>query len=270
MNAISSTNESNVPISLAASAAIGATSPSYDDFSSDVSGLRDRSLAIIDARALDRECLAQSIRAHKVGMDVLAFGSIDEWRARKSDYAPLSAILLNVGGRKISDGDVAEEIKKLSAEFVTTPVIVLADTNELPQIMKALEYGARGYIPSSVGIDVCVEAIKLALAGGIFVPASSVLAMRQLLESGGETRRPVFSMFTDRQTEVVEALRRGKPNKIIAYELNLRESTVKVHIRNIMKKIKATNRTEVVYKINDLFMGNASYAEADRSAASPR
>ena len=270
MNAISSTNESNMPISLAASAAIGAASPSYDDFSSDVSGLRNGSLAIIDARALDRECLAQSIRAHRVGMNVLAFGSIDEWRVRKSDYAPLSAILLNVGGRKISDADVAEEIKKLSAEFVTTPVIVLADTNELPQIMKALEYGARGYIPSSVGIDVCVEAIKLALAGGIFVPASSVLAMRQLLESGGETRRPVFNMFTDRQTEVVEALRRGKPNKIIAYELNLRESTVKVHIRNIMKKIKATNRTEVVYKINDLFGGNASYAEADRSVAAPR
>ena len=270
MNAISSTNESNMPISLAASAAIGAASPSYDDFSSDVSGLRNGSLAIIDARALDRECLAQSIRAHKVGMDVLAFGSIDEWRVRKSDFAPLSAILLNVGGRKISDAEVAEEIKKLSAEFVTTPVIVLADTNELPQIMKALEYGARGYIPSSVGIDVCVEAIKLALAGGIFVPASSVLAMRQLLESGGETRRPVFNMFTDRQTEVVEALRRGKPNKIIAYELNLRESTVKVHIRNIMKKIKATNRTEVVYKINDLFGGNASYAEADRSVATPR
>jgi len=270
MNAISSTNESNVPISLTASAAIGAIGPSYDDFSSDVSGLRNGTLAIIDARALDRECLAQSIRAHRVGMSVVAFGSIDEWRTRKSDYAPLSAILLNVGGRKISDADVAEEIKKLSAEFVTTPVIVLADTNELPQIMKALEYGARGYIPSSVGIDVCVEAIKLALAGGIFVPASSVLAMRQLLESGGETRRPVFNMFTDRQTEVVEALRRGKPNKIIAYELNLRESTVKVHIRNIMKKIKATNRTEVVYKINDLFAGNASYAEADRSMASPR
>ena len=60
-------------------------------------------------------------------------------------------------------------------------------------------------------------------------------------------------MFTARQAEVVEALRRGKANKIIAYELHLRESTVKVHIRNIMKKLKATNRTEVAFKINDMF-----------------
>ena len=50
----------------------------------------------------------------------------------------------------------------------------------------------------------------------------------------------------------MDALRRGKANKIIAYELNLRESTVKVHVRNIMKKLKATNRTEVAFKIRDL------------------
>ena len=56
----------------------------------------------------------------------------------------------------------------------------------------------------------------------------------------------------------MEALRRGKANKIIAYELNLRESTVKVHVRNIMKKVKATNRTEVVFKLNDLFLSGGS------------
>ena len=49
-----------------------------------------------------------------------------------------------------------------------------------------------------------------------------------------------------------KGLRRGKANKIIAYELNLCESTVKVHIRNIMKKLGATNRTEVAYKISDM------------------
>jgi DNA-binding NarL/FixJ family response regulator len=214
-----------------------------------------RSLVIIDNRALDRECFAQSIAAHKTGMEVLAFGSIEDWKNKEDDHPPLAAILLNVGGRRITEPDIAGEISRLASEFAT-PVIVLADTDELSQIMKALEYGARGYIPSSVGIDVCVEAISLALAGGIFVPASSVLAVRQTLASGGEATPPMGGMFTLRQAEVVEALRRGKANKIIAYELNLRESTVKVHIRNIMKKLKATNRTEVAYKINDLFPGD--------------
>ena len=62
-------------------------------------------------------------------------------------------------------------------------------------------------------------------------------------------------LFTARQAAVVEALRRGKANKIIAYELKMRESTVKVHVRNIMKKLHATNRTEVAYLANRLLNG---------------
>ena len=168
-------------------------------------------------------------------------------------HPPLKAILLNLGGRKVTDSTVANEITRLTSEFKTVPVIVLADTDDLTQILKALEYGARSYIPTSVGIDVCIEAIGLALAGGIFVPASSVLAMRQPDRFGRRSRSADGRACSPRQAEVVEALRRGKANKIIAYELNLRESTVKVHIRNIMRKLKATNRTEVAYKINDLF-----------------
>lgn len=226
-----------------------------------------RSLVIIDHRALDRECIARSISPQKVGMDVVAFGSIAEWKLNQKDHSPLAAILLNVGGKRVSDQSVSDEIRKIVSEFEDIPLIVLADSDELGQILKALECGARGYIPSSVGINVCVEAIGLALAGGIFVPVSSVLAVRQVLESGAETTRPMAGMFTMRQAEVVEALRRGKANKIIAYELNLRESTVKVHIRNIMKKLKATNRTEVAFKINDLFPTDFQTATTNRAAA---
>ena len=59
-------------------------------------------------------------------------------------------------------------------------------------------------------------------------------------------------LFTARQAAVIDALRQGKPNKIIAYELKMRESTVKVHVRNIMKKLNATNRTQVAYLVTQL------------------
>lgn len=265
MNPAIAANGSNTAINLSVPAAAGGITRGAA--TSEASSRSSRSLIIVDGRALDRECLAQSITAHRVGMQVLAFGSIEEWKVKREEYPPLAAILLNIGGKKVAEPSVTEEIRKLSTEFETTPVIVLADTDELPQIMKALELGARGYIPSSVGIEVCIEAIGLALAGGIFVPASSVFAMRQVLDTGGTVARPMAGMFTARQAEVVEALRRGKANKIIAYELKLRESTVKVHIRNIMKKVKATNRTEVAYKINDLFPMEYSGSSASRTAA---
>lgn len=250
MNAIADSNAKyqslSSPAGLHAAALLGSPSTEQKEKA-------ERSLVIIDSRALDRECFARSIAANKPGMEVMAFGSIEEWRRVKDQFAPLSAVLLNVGARNMAEQSVEDEIRKLVAEFKSIPVIVLADTDELVQILKALEYGVRGYIPSSVGIRVCVEVIELTLAGGIFVPASSVLAVRQLLQKNSDIARPLAGLFTLRQAEVVEALRRGKANKIIAYELNLRESTVKVHIRNIMKKLKATNRTEVAFKIKDLF-----------------
>ncbi|WP_137113311.1 response regulator transcription factor [Mesorhizobium sp. GR13] len=221
-----------------------------------------RVLALIDPRALDRECFAQGMRLQDATTEITPFASIQDWKLAHDRHAQFSAILFNIGGRRVTDPVVADELAKLANEFKSIPVIVLADTDDLAQILKALELGARSYIPTSVGITVCVEAIGLALAGGVFVPASSVMGVRQMLTTQNEAARQMAGMFTGRQTEVVEALRRGKANKIIAYELDLRESTVKVHIRNIMRKLKATNRTEVACKINDMFPSDMSAARA--------
>lgn len=224
--------------------------------------MAEPALFVIDSRTLDRECLAQSLRSHDIGMPVIAIGSFEEWLAQKQKQ-PAGAVLINIGGQKVSDPNMTSHLRRVVSECGSVPVVILADKEDMSQILKALECGVHGYIPTSVGIDVCVEAIRLAMAGGTFVPASSVLAMRHAAEAGTQETRPMGGMFTQRQAEVVNALRRGKANKIIAYELNLRESTVKVHIRNIMKKLKATNRTEVAYMINDLFPSESGFADAD-------
>lgn len=218
----------------------------------DVTEKYDGTLLVLDERILTRECLCQSIRTHSIGLDVAACGSLEEWQAKPNKVTDLAAILVIANGDLGTD-DRISALRDLVAKVDPVPVLVLADTDGLEEIVLALECGVKGYIPSSVGIAVCVEAIRLALVGGLFVPSSSVIAMRSLIRRKTQTSRPMSSMFTQRQAEVVQALRRGKANKIIAYELNMRESTVKVHIRNIMKKLKATNRTEVAYKINDLF-----------------
>ncbi|OAP40007.1 helix-turn-helix transcriptional regulator [Sinorhizobium glycinis] len=212
----------------------------------------DSALLILDSRTLDRECLARCLVLHGMGLEILAYGSIDEWRKNNDLHPPVAAILLNIGSRKVTDPSIAAEIAHLVTEFGPNPVVVLSDIDELAQILKALECGARGYIPSSIGFEVCVKAVNLARAGGTFVPASSVLG-RTVADACEEMAQPATGMFTQRQEEVIRALRRGKANKIIAYELHLHESTVKVHVRNIMKKLGATNRTEVAYKASQMF-----------------
>jgi DNA-binding NarL/FixJ family response regulator len=200
---------------------------------------------------LVRECFSTCLRTRGIDMNVAAFASMGDWIVERDLHPPVSVVVFNIGGRKAADG-VAEEISQLVADFKPVPVVVLADTDDLNQVVKVLECGARGHVPSSVSIDVCIEAIKLAMAGGTFVPASSLIAMSKAFEVV-DISPPMEGMFTPRQAAVVGALRRGKANKIIAHELRLSESTVKIHIRNIMKKLNATNRTEVVYKMSDLF-----------------
>lgn len=211
-------------------------------------------LLLLDNRALQRDCLIECLVAHGLEMETVPCSSISELRNVKIDKAWRNVILYCLGSRKTTDPAVAKELTGLVEEFAPTPVIVLAESEELVHVIKALECGAKGYIPETTRISVCAEAINLAMAGGIYVPATSVLSMKKVLANSLENQpTPFAGMFTQRQQEVITALRRGKANKIIAYELNLRESTVKVHIRNIMKKLKATNRTEVAYKLSEMF-----------------
>lgn len=212
------------------------------------------SIALIDDRTLRRECLRHSLISQHVSWDIAAFGSTDEWHAAAGLHPPLAAILFHVGQERFTDPDVIERIGKLTAEFDPKPVIILSDTDDIVQIINAIDCGVRGYIPSSVTIEVCIEAIKLVLAGCVFLPASSVLARRKDIASDMTQHGRLAELFTPRQIKVANAMRLGKPNKIIAYELDMCESTVKVHVRNIMKKIDARNRTQVAYILKDMFV----------------
>jgi DNA-binding NarL/FixJ family response regulator len=136
-------------------------------------------------------------------------------------------------------------------------MIVLADAEELGQIVEALEQGVRGYIPTSVSLAVAIEAMRLVRAGGVYAPVSCLVPANRNSECRSAVKQP-GDIFTARQAAVVKALRKGKANKIIAYELNMRESTVKVHVRNIMKKLSAKNRTEVAYITRGLMDGKGT------------
>jgi len=206
-------------------------------------------IVVIEKRALVRECLARCLKAVS-GHVVISFPSVDSWTEVRNDVSA-SLIVLSIVG-KPNDPEPQREISRLSKPSNPLPTILVSDAEEPDQIVDAISGGARGYIPTSVPLDVLVEVMRLVKAGGTFVPASSLIAATRSNDGTMASQQNGNGLFTARQAAVVEALRRGKANKIIAYELNMRESTVKVHIRNIMKKLKARNRTEVAFMTNEL------------------
>jgi len=199
-------------------------------------------VVLVDGRALVRECLTHALNL-ALGETVIAFADIDGLLAHGADTRA-SLVVLSVAGTP--DAATHDGIFRLAKHGYAT--VILADAQDPDDIAQAIERGARGYIPTCEPLDVFVKVMRLVRAGGIFVPAKSLMAARQT--AGGEAAPQTSGVFTPRQAAVIDALRRGKPNKIIAYELDMRESTVKVHVRNIMKKLNARNRTEVAFLAN--------------------
>lgn len=208
-------------------------------------------IILIEKRALIRECLTRSLR-FATGQDVQSFSRVDSW-IETAGAIPASLVILCLATHSRSP-ETQSEISALFQAADGLPVTLLSDVEDPDEIVEALDLGVRGFIPTSVPLDVAVEAMRLVKAGGVYIPASSLFAARRSADSENVAVEKLAAkgQFTARQAAVVEALRRGKANKIIAYELNMRESTVKVHVRNIMKKLHAKNRTEVAFLTNGM------------------
>jgi DNA-binding NarL/FixJ family response regulator len=200
-------------------------------------------ILFLERRTLIRECVTRCLREITGAEHVGSASTIAEWVGP----AP-SVIVLSVPGRARTRGDI-EECRAASSSMVNAPpIIVLTDEEDPQHVLEALDAGAKGFIPASVTARVAFEAIRLVMAGGTYVPASLLLASRAAAAPlAADPRAPASATFTERQFAVIEMLRQGKANKLIAHELNMRESTVKVHVRNIMRKLSATNRTQVAY-----------------------
>lgn len=215
-------------------------------------GLRDSRkpcIVIIHSRTVFRDCLAQCLEMAYVDHEVFSFASIGEWFACGEPKALDVAVIIVVIDPLTDPRHAGLEI--LEANAVTNPVIVVSDTDDLNHIVRILKSGVRGYIPTSLSLNVAVEAVRLVTAGGVFIPASSIVPGDDEPMNAKDS-----SCLTQRQMEVVEEIRHGKANKQIAYELNMSEHTVKVHLRHIMRKLKARNRTEVAVLSGNLVAGH--------------
>jgi DNA-binding NarL/FixJ family response regulator len=218
-------------------------------------GCRTERLAVIDGRTL---CQDRIVGTQSGRVNVFGFSSVTDYRTAAHQGARVDAILYHIGAVHPSSGGVGDELRKFVKEASPIPVIVIMETEDLEVMLEAVDCGAHGCIPSSIGIDVLFPALELTRAGGVFLPMSVVQSARTHLKSKAPATPDLGAkpLFTSRQAVVAEELRQGKANKIIAYDLSMCENTVKVHVRNIMKKLRAANRTEAAFKLSKMALGS--------------
>jgi DNA-binding NarL/FixJ family response regulator len=210
-------------------------------------------IVVCEPRVLFRECFVKCLQETDDNCIVLGHATLAEWLATGPNQSP-TLILLSIRTRRPPDA-LCPEVSLLAQHGISAPIIILSEIEDVTFVVSILEAGARGYIPTSLSLNIALEAMHFVEAGGIFAPASSLMSRPHSAQSFDLHTEDEKKLFTARQAAVLAALRRGKANKQIAYELNMREGTVKVHIRHIMKKLKARNRTEAVVLANGLFAG---------------
>lgn len=154
-----------------------------------------------------------------------------------------------------------EAIKKIHTKLPETPIIILSAVFDREIVKKTIEIGAAGYITKTSSNAVIINAVKLVLSGGVYIPAEllnntlnnefDILKKVENISENTDASENA-KVLTPRQIDVIRLIAKGQSNKQIAYELSLTEGTVKLHVTAILKILKVYNRTGAVREATHL------------------
>lgn len=142
-----------------------------------------------------------------------------------------------------------ETLKLLVQDVPQTAVVILTVSEDLDELALALRDGACGYLLKSIETDTLASAIRKAAAGHAVIAddmtAKLVASMRAPKNAPAPVPVATADPLTTRERDIMRELARGASNKEIARSLMLAESTVKIHVRNILRKLNLTSRVQV-------------------------
>ncbi|MGL5138117.1 MAG: LuxR C-terminal-related transcriptional regulator [Beijerinckiaceae bacterium] len=247
-------------------------------------------ILVIDPRALTRGCVVHVLRMEFPECAVEEVVTFSDCAAHST--APPRLIILGLDHDEQSDVEVARRLRFLREAFPKAPIALMCEDDD-HSLEAAIRHGCSGYLPTSLPLAVAVAALRLVMVGGSYFPnfpqldrvgGQSVAPAGDRKGSGSQgpilmaeiglpialpaimapVEKPetitshaalVGGAFTPRELQVIAALQRGLSNKIIAADLGMSENTVKVHVRHVMRKLRATNRTQAALMSRARFEG---------------
>jgi DNA-binding NarL/FixJ family response regulator len=209
-------------------------------------------ILLVDDHVLIREAMRGVLRELDGSTPILEAQSArqaDELISRNPD---ISLVLLDLG---LPDRDGFEMLESLRRSHPAVAVVVLSALNDRDNVRKSLDAGAQGFIPKTAAREILLGALRLILAGGVYIPPEILSAApppraappTTVAQRAGQT--PADLGLTGRQLDVLALMMQGKSNKLICRHLNLAEPTVKNHVSSILKALNVNNRTEAVLAV---------------------
>lgn len=184
------------------------------------------------------------------GVEFVSASNVSELLQQVSE--PLDLALIDLG---MPGADGLKHVQEVRRRCPALPIIALSGREDPAIIREVLDCVAQGFIPKAYSPAVMLSAIRLVLAGGVFVPAMLLGVASSGAESAskpnaareqGRELMVLRSLLTERQVDVLRLLSQGQPNKVIGRSLGISEGTVKIHLAAIFRALNARNRTEAV------------------------
>ena len=195
-----------------------------------------RHLAIIDPSRLRRDCLklALQLQARRWRVtDVAAARELIRLIERDARFAVILLGGSTCGQISLTDLDL------LLTAAPGTPILVAAECDDRRRALALIRAGARGFLPSNLSLKILLAALERVRAGASYVPLSLTEQ-----ETGRAVAQRPWCELTRRQCEVLTLISEGLSNRLIGAALTMTESTVKAHVKEIIRRLNVSNRTQ--------------------------
>ncbi len=159
----------------------------------------------------------------------------------------------------------ADDLTHLRNVLADAKIVVLTESLDSQTLAACLRAGAHGYLTKDSSVDVLLQSLKLVMLGEKIFPTHLAALLVKGMLSSAPTRINTANShgLTEREAQIMQCLVQGDSNKLIANRLGITEATVKVHMKSLLRKINATNRTQAaIWALNNGFAPTFAPTEA--------
>ena len=213
-------------------------------------------ILIVDDHPLFREGLKILLSSLEPEVRTSEAGTVAEAVALSATESP-DLVLLDMNLPGASRLDALREVK---AAYESASVVVVSGDEDPFLVRTSIDAGASGYIPKTTDSTLTIQALRLVLAHGVYLPRSALALSNAARPPGGAAATDVPPQLSERQMAVLKCMLQGKPNKIIARDLNIAVGTVKAHLWAVYQTLGVTSRSQAMYRVHELGLFNTGQA----------